>query len=90
MLRERTLLDANRKKVVGLDGTGRRVDFVILDDAGNAKYVVEVTSETANKAPQIAKEAFIRNNGGDFIKIPGKNGALVNISSTPTRIIRLP
>ncbi|MDO6853846.1 hypothetical protein Q4599_09665 [Cellulophaga lytica] len=89
-MRERTLLDANRKKVVGLDGTGRRVDFVVLDNAGNTKYVVEVTSETANKTAQEPKETFIRNNGGDFIKIPGKNGALVDISDVPTRTIRLP
>ena len=62
VLRERTLKDLNGKKVVGPDGTGRRVDFVVLDDAGNAKYVVEVTSETANKTAQEAKELFIYRN----------------------------
>lgn len=89
VLRERTLKDVDGKKVVGPDGTGRRVDFVVLDDAGNAKYVIEVTSKTANKTAQEAKELFIRNNGGNFIKMPGRGGDLVDISNVPTRTIRI-
>ncbi len=89
VLRERTLLDDARKKVVGLDGTGRRVDFVVLGDNGQAKYLVEVTSKTADKTAQEAKEIFIRANGGDFIKMPGRNGQLIDISNAQSRTIRL-
>lgn len=89
VLRERTLLDKNRVKVKGTDGTGRRVDFVILGDDGKAKYLIEVTSKTANKTAQEAKETFIRANGGDFIKKPGRNGDLIDISNAESRTIRI-
>ena len=81
VLTERTLLDANGNKVTHR-GTGRRIDFIILDDKGNAIKSYEVTSKTSNKVPQITKE-----NGGTFVK--DKNGNLVDISNVPTQIIRI-
>ena len=81
VLTERTLLDANGNKVTHR-GTGRRIDFIILDDKGNAIKSYEVTSKTSNKVPQITKE-----NGGTFIK--DRNDNLVDISNIPTQIIRI-
>lgn len=86
VLTERTLLDANGNKVTHR-GTGRRIDFIILDDKGNAIKSYEVTSKTSNKVPQITKENAIRANGGTFVK--DKNGNLVDISNVPTQIIRI-
>ena len=88
VLRERTLRNKKGEKVVGKDGTGRRVDFVVLDDKGKAKFSVEVTSKTADKTDQINKEGQIRNKGGTFVRNPN-NGDLVDVSNTPTRIIRV-
>ena len=86
VLTERTLLDANGNKVTHR-GTERRIDFIILDDKGNAIKSYEVTSKTSNKVPQITKENAIRANGGTFVK--DKNGNLVDISNVPTQIIRI-
>jgi YD repeat protein len=86
VLTERTLLDANGNKVTH-NGKGRRIDFIILDDKGNAIKSYEVTSKTANKVPQITKENTIRANGGTFIK--DRNDNLVDISNIPTQIIRI-
>lgn len=48
-------------------GEARRIDFTITKD-GEVVKSVEVTSETAPKEVQIAKEDRIRNEGGNFIK----------------------
>lgn len=84
VLSKRILLDANGNKVVDPSGKGRRIDFIVLDNNGNAIKSYEVTSKTARKTAQIAKENFIRNNGGTFIR--DANGNLVDISNVPTQI----
>jgi len=48
-------------------GEARRIDFVVAKE-GKVIKSVEVTSETAPKDAQIAKEVRIRNEGGNFFK----------------------
>lgn len=67
-------------------GEGRRVDFAVLKD-GKVCDLVEVTSPTASKEMQTAKEERIRENGGNYIK--DVNGQLFEIpSDLHTRIER--
>lgn len=47
-------------------GTARRVDFVVVKD-GSVIDSIEVTSKTADKTEQLAKETRIRNTGGNYI-----------------------
>lgn len=64
----------------------RRVDFVVTKD-GKAIDSIEVTSETADKREQSAKEDRIRENGGNYIK--DSQGNLIRIlDSIRTRIER--
>lgn len=58
-------------------GEARRVDFVVTKD-GEVVKSIEVTSETAPKDAQIAKEERIRGAGGNFIK-DRDTGQLVEI-----------
>ena len=68
-------------------GEARRIDFVVVDGAGNVVDSVEVTSKTADKTDQTAKENRIRENGGNYVKMP--DGSLVKIpDSVTTRIDR--
>ncbi|AYN04398.1 hypothetical protein [Flavobacterium sp. 140616W15] len=55
VLSERMLLDSNGNKVTS-GGTGRRVDFIVTDNNGNAIKSYEVTSKTADKGAQVAKK----------------------------------
>lgn len=48
-------------------GEARRVDFVVVKD-GEVVDSIEVTSETADKTGQIAKEDRIRDAGGNYIR----------------------
>ncbi len=48
-------------------GEARRIDFTVSKD-GQIVKSIEVTSETAPKDAQIAKEDRIRDAGGNFIK----------------------
>lgn len=67
-------------------GEARRVDFVVVKD-GKVVDSVEVTSKTADKTEQTAKEERIREAGGNYIR--DYNGNLVEIPSTvQTRIER--
>ena len=91
VLRERTILDASGKKVVDpVTGEGRRIDFVVRGENGDARFAVEATSKKqvsiGGKADQLAKEARIRNRGGQFVRDP-HTGKLIDISKVPTRII---
>lgn len=66
--------------------SARRIDFVILKN-GKVIDSVEVTSKTAEKDNQIAKENRIRENGGNYVKT--EDGQLVRIPNTvATRIER--
>ena len=71
-----------------LGSTGRRIDWVVVQD-GVVLDSVETTSMTANKAAQIAKEMRIRQAGGVFIR-DRATGELIDISQVPTRIVRKP
>jgi hypothetical protein len=87
VLAERFLRLADGKRAIDpLTGTARRIDFVVSKD-GAALDAVETTSLTASKAAQIAKENRIRALGGTFVRDPA-TGALIDLSNTPTRIIR--
>ena len=67
-------------------GEARRIDFVIIKD-GKVVDSVEITSKTADKTSQSAKESRIREAGGNYIK--DSNGNLVKIpASVQTRIER--
>lgn len=67
-------------------GKARRIDFVVVKD-GKVIDSIEVTSETANKTDQIAKETRIRDNGGNYIK--DNDGKLIRIpNDVNTRIER--
>ena len=70
-------------------GEARRLDFTIFKD-GKVVKIIEVTSETAPKDAQIAKEDRIRNAGGNFIK-DRDTGQLVEIpKDTQTEVRRYP
>lgn len=69
-----------------ITGEARRIDFVVIK---NDKVVdsIEVTSKTADKTNQIAKEERIRENGGNYIR--DYRGNIVEIpSNVHTRIER--
>ena len=86
VLAERILLDHKGNKRT-YNGSGRRVDFVVLDDNGNAIKVYEVTSRTANKRDQMTKENRIRLQG--ITNVKDYRGNLIDISNVPTEIIRI-
>ena len=67
-------------------GEARRIDFVVVKD-GKVVDSVEVTSKTADKTQQSAKEERIRESGGNYIR--DSNGNLVEIpADVKTRIER--
>lgn len=67
-------------------GEARRVDFMVVKD-GKIIDSIEVTSKTADKTEQSAKEERIRKSGGNYIR--DNEGNLVEIPSTVhTRIER--
>jgi len=67
-------------------GKARRIDFVVIKD-GKVVDMIEVTSKTADKTEQTAKEQRIRDNGGNYVK--DADGNLVKIpASVQTRIER--
>lgn len=67
-------------------GQARRIDFVVVKD-GKVVDSVEVTSKTADKSEQTAKENRIRENGGNYIK--DNDGNLIRIpDNVTTRIER--
>jgi hypothetical protein len=67
-------------------GEARRIDFVVVKN-GKVVDSIEVTSKTADKTEQTAKENRIRDAGGNFIK--DGNGNLIEIPrDVSTRIER--
>ena len=68
-------------------GEARRIDFVVVDKNGNPIDCIEVTSKTADKTVQSEKEQRIRDNGGNYVKLP--DGSLTKIpDNIQTRIER--
>jgi hypothetical protein len=67
-------------------GEARRIDFVVVKD-GKVVDSVEVTSKTADKTKQLAKEDRIKDAGGNYIQ--DSNGNLIKIpSNVNTRVER--
>lgn len=67
-------------------GEARRLDYVVIEE-GKVVDSIEVTSKTADKTEQSAKEDRIREQGGDYIK--DSEGNLVEIpKDIKTRIER--
>lgn len=67
-------------------GEGRRIDYVVVKD-NKVVDSVEVTSPTADKTEQCAKEQRIREAGGNYVKTA--DGSLAEFpSDTQTRIDR--
>lgn len=60
-----------------ITGEARRIDFVVTQDK-KVISSIEVTSKTADKTKQIAKENRIRSAGGNYIQT--SNGELIKIS----------
>lgn len=87
ILRERVLCDRDGNPVIDEQtGQKRRVDFVVIKD-GKVVDMVEVTSKTAPKRDQLAKEYRIRANGGNYIK--DYNGNICRIQgNVETRVER--
>lgn len=87
VIREAYLRDENGNIVKDpLTGEARRIDFVVVKE-GRVVEMVEVTSKTAPKDAQTAKENRIRDNGGNYIK--DDKGDIVKIpNSVQTRIDR--
>ncbi|MCS7054529.1 MAG: hypothetical protein NZM09_12475 [Ignavibacterium sp.] len=67
-------------------GEARRIDLVVHKD-GKIVKSVEVTSETAPKELQIAKEKRIRENGGNYI-LDRDTGKLIEFPKNVTTEIR--
>ena len=62
------LRDETGKIVVDREtGEGRRIDFAVFNKDGEVVKSVEVTSETADKRAQLAKEERIRDAGGNYV-----------------------
>lgn len=67
-------------------GEARRIDFVVVKD-GKVVDSIEVTSKTADKTQQSAKEGRIREAGGNYVR--DRSGNLVEIPpNIQTRIER--
>lgn len=68
-------------------GESRRIDFEIIKD-GEVVKSVEVTSDTADKTAQLAKEERIRDTGGNYIE-DRRTGELVRFApDVQTEVIR--
>lgn len=90
ILPERYLLDQHGSFARDpLSGESRRIDFVVVDREYAAQRSIEVTSPTAPKDEQIAKEDRIRAVGGTFIRDP-MSRQLIDLINTPTEILRIP
>lgn len=87
IISEAYLRDQDGKIVVDpISGERRRIDFVVTKE-GKAVDSIEVTSITADKDGQMAKENRIREAGGTYIKNP-TTGELVSVKDISTRIER--
>jgi hypothetical protein len=89
VLSQRTLLDANGKKVSAFNevkkkNTGRRMNFVVLDKDGNVKYVVEVTGKNVDKTKQLKHEDNVFMAGGTYIRNKA-TGKLLSIVGAPRK-----
>ena len=86
--RECYLRDAEGRIVKDSEtGEARRIDFAVIKD-GEVVKSVEVTSETADKTDQLAKEDRIREAGGNYI-VDRRTGEFVPFrSGVETEVVR--
>jgi RHS repeat-associated protein len=93
ILTQRTLLNADGSKAIDpITGIGRRIDIAVVNN-GKVTSRLEVTSLTADKRAQFAREERIINNGGTYVR--GSDGKLINFANTggvtiPATITRKP
>ena len=86
--RECFLRDDTGKITVDPDtGESRRIDFDIIKD-GEVVKSVEVTSETADKTAQLAKEERIRDAGGNYIEDRRTSEFIRFPSEVKTEVVR--
>ncbi len=69
-------------------GEGRRVDFVVIKDNKVIKSF-EVTSPTAPKEDQMAKEARIRENGGNYMRDEETGESIAYDDNVKTEVVRI-
>lgn len=88
VMSERVLRDKNGNVVKDSQtNTARRIDFIVAKN-GTIIKSFEVTSKTAPKNEQMAKEYRIRDNGGNYIK--DNNGNMLRIpNNVQTDIVRM-
>lgn len=91
VIREAYLRDANGNIIKdAVEGTARRIDYVV-SKGGKVIESIEVTSESASKTLQMAKESRILEeawkNGGAFIKDPD-TGMLIEFGKEISTMIR--
>ena len=85
--REQYLRDQNGNIIRDpITGEARRIDFVVVKN-GKVIKTIEVTSKTAPKESQMAKEARIKNIGGNYIR-DEETGELIRIPPNVTTEIR--
>lgn len=88
ILEQRELVDKDGNPVVDpVTGEKRRLDFVVVDKNGKVVACVEVTSPSAPKVAQFAKEERIRDAGGTRVRDP-ETGELYDVSGVPTDVER--
>jgi RHS repeat-associated protein len=90
VLSERMLYNKKGVKVTaGKSGkeSGRRIDFIVLDEKEKPMKSIEVTSKTAYEGAQEAKENIIRSKGSTYIK--DSNGNFIDIANVKTQTIRI-
>jgi hypothetical protein len=86
--RERYLRDANNNKIIDpLTQEARRIDLAVIKN-GRVTKLREVTSMTAPKADQGAKEARIRKLGDVYIR-DAVTKKLLKVTGVKTKIMRL-
>lgn len=89
IFREQYLRDADGQILKDpVTGETRRIDFIVM----NLRRIldsIEVTSPTASKTAQMAKEMRIRQAGGFFIRHPQTGKLLKLPASLNTRVIRV-
>jgi RHS repeat-associated protein len=88
VLKQRRMKDSRAKTVIDrVTGQYRVLDFVVVCE-GRVVEIVEVTSPTASKRDQRAKESRIRNGGGKYIKLPGRKGDCICTTGAKRRTDR--
>ena len=70
-------------------GQSRRIDFAVFRGKRVHK-LLEVTSETVNKAAQLAKEARMRRHGARYVLHPESGDRLRIPAAIKTAVVRLP